>query len=402
MRTLVLATLIASASAFAEEPAAEYVPAPASEIRGYAEKVFPCKEVRGWKTSRLNHIIPEAELKERNGNYYGWRFEPDAEASTYVDCSDEPFLQNQSLRELALLRNTIYARYGWAGFRKAWLREHFRKQPWYKPDPKFSYKRLSEVDRRNVELIAKAETSLRYADLEKMKEPVLARAGKWWGDLPSYKEEEGNTVHACDLKDYKGKTTVEVEELDTEEKYELTLVWVESFNQAVTVSKDCTYHGDERSQIKEHQDNAPVEPDLDTLSPEDRIELGLISRAMGEFAVDEGQRDQVSRSLDAVLSVSELRQLSLRDLRLLRNTIYARRGRPFKSEVLQEHFARMPWYKPDPAYTDKRLTKTDQRNIKLIVEVENELGGALLDKDFKVANPEKGNAEEPVPLREWA
>jgi hypothetical protein len=290
--------------------------------------------VRGWKT--LSGDIKPVDKHHR----------ADSNTATFVECSGEPHLENKSLRELALLRNTIFARYGWAGFRKPWLREHFQQRPWYTPDPKFSYARLSSVDRKNVALIAQAELGPRYVDLEKMRDTLLAGAGKWWGDLPA---------ELCELDD------------------------------AVESSKDCRYHREDEQALKKHRANKPVAPDLGKLSPEDRVELGLISRAMGDFAVDEGQREQAASSLDVVLPVKELRQLSLRDLRLLRNTIYARRGRPFKSPLLQEHFAQMPWYKADPSYTDARLTKTDKRNVDLIRSVEEEFGGALKDGDFKAA-----------------
>jgi len=329
MRALVVASLVLSGTALAEQPA-EYVPAPASEIPGYSETVFPCKRVSGWKT--VSGQIVTEELMDNEKVAFDPRGEP---ASNYVRCTGEPYLQSKSLRELSLLRNTILARYGWGGFRKPWLREHFQQQPWYKPDPKFSYKRLSKVDRQNVALIAQAELGLRYTDLERMRERLLVKAGS-------------------------------------------------------------THPGADRDALKKHLDNKPVAPDLDTLSAEERIELGLISRAMGDFALDEGKREQAAGSLDEVLKVKELRQLSLRDLRLLRNTIFARRGRPFKSELLQEHFTHMPWYTPDPAYTDERLTATDKRNIELIRQVEKEFGGALQDKDFRVDNPSgAGDVEDP-------
>jgi hypothetical protein len=82
--------------------------------------------------------------------------------------------------------------------------------------------------------------------------------------------------------------------------------------------------------------------------------------------------------------VGELRQLSLRDLRVLRNTIYARRGRPFKSKVLQAHFSAMSWYQKDDTYTDARLTANDKRNIDLIRAVEDEFGGPLKDEDWLI------------------
>ncbi len=334
MRTLLLTTLLLSGPALAKTPAPAYVPAPAEQIPGYSEKRLPCKFVRG--------VIDESGLLEKVGSK-----SKDPNAATFVVCDGKPDLAMLSLRELSILRNTIHARYGWGGFRKPWLREYFQKQPWYKPDPAFTANRLSAVDRQNAELIAKAEMSLRMVDLEVRRDGILAEAGKAWGDAPLTTQGKSK-VPSCE----------------------------DMF--AARNSRDCTHH---------QKPMKPAEPQMDKLTPEDRIELGLLSRAMGDFAVDDGQRNQLSTSLDTVLSVKELRQLSLRDLRLLRNTLFARRGRPFKSEMLQEHFAHMPWYKADPAYSDERLTKTDKLNIELIRQVEDEFGGALQDKDFQIDNP---------------
>lgn len=357
MRLLVLAALALSAPAFAQQqqqqpppPAVEeYVPAPADQILGYSEKVLPCRFVHGEQNT--NGQIEE--LPEDAPN-----------AATYVQCEGRLQLGSLSLRELSILRNTIFARYGWAGFRKTWLREHFQNQLWYKPDPKFTYKRLSKVDRENVEIIAKVELSLRYVDLEERRDKILAKAGQRWGDAPTFQGRKRSWL-SCDfgLVPAKPETTSQH--------------W--AWSQEIGQSKDCRYHNEAFKN--------PARPNYSQLSAVELIELGLISRAMGEFAVDEGQREETAGSLDKVLSVKELRMLSLRDLRLLRNTIFARRGRSFKSLVLQEHFARMPWYKPDPKYTDKLLTKTDKRNIELIRQVEEEFGGALQDKDFQVENP---------------
>jgi hypothetical protein len=376
MRVLVLATTLAlSGTALAEESSAAYVPAPAKDIPGYSESRFPCKAYVGWW--REDGTIQEVDRKHPE----------DEDTRTIVKCEDTPRLDRLSLRELSLLRNTIYARYGWAGFRKPWLREHFQKQPWYKPDPKFSAARLSPVDRENVQLLAQTELNWTYSDLEWARDKLLVSAGKWWGDMPSYTDEDGKQVFACGLEDYKGKLR--------DDRGVPLVPWLGEFNQAREKSRDCRHHLKELTGDGHRREvNTPSEPDLGKLSAEDRIELGLISRAMGEFAVDHWQREQLTTSLDAVLPVTELRQLSLRDLRLLRNTIFARRGRPFKSKVLQKHFEHMPWYTPDKSYTDARLTANDKRNIELIRSVEEEFGGALKDSDFKVAPP---SAVEPIP-----
>jgi hypothetical protein len=370
MRVLVLATTLAlSGTALAEEPAAAYVPAPAKDIPGYSESLFPCKAYVGWW--REDGTIQEVDRKHPE----------DENTSTIVKCSGAPRLESLTLRELSLLRNTIYARYGWAGFRKSWLREHFQKQPWYKPDPNFSTVRLSPVDSQNVRLIAQVELSWSYADLERARDKLLASAGKWWGDVPSYTDPEGKVVLACDrTRDYKDSLR---------DNRGARVSW-EQFRQDIEKSMDCRLHQKELTGAGLRREvNTPAAPDLGKLRAEDRIELGLISRAMGEFAMDEGQREQLTTSLDSVLSVTELRQLSLRDLRILRNSIFARRGRPFKSKVLQKHFEHMPWYKADKAYTDARLTANDKRNIELIRSVEEEFGGALKDSDFKIDSPSK-------------
>jgi hypothetical protein len=59
--------------------------------------------------------------------------------------------------------------------------------------------------------------------------------------------------------------------------------------------------------------------------------------------------------------------------------IYARRGRPFHSELLQQYYVNMSWYKADSTYSEARLTATDRRNINIIRSLEDQLGGPLTD-----------------------
>ncbi len=42
--------------------------------------------------------------------------------------------------------------------------------------------------------------------------------------------------------------------------------------------------------------------------------------------------------------------LFVEDLRVLRNEIYAKRGRVFKDKKLQEYFAAQAWYQPNPEF----------------------------------------------------
>jgi hypothetical protein len=122
-------------------------------------------------------------------------------------------------------------------------------------------------------------------------------------------------------------------------------------------------------------------------SPEDDIELRLISSRLGVWKgsadVPTGERSPLEDPtvLDSLLDLKQLDNMSPRDLRLLRNTIYARRGRSFKSPVLTEYFEGMAWYSPEDDYSDARLTEVDKKNIRLVRSVEDSLGGPLADRD---------------------
>ena len=68
------------------------------------------------------------------------------------------------------------------------------------------------------------------------------------------------------------------------------------------------------------------------------------------------------------LTLGELRGLSLEQLRIARNEIYARRGRYFKDETLKAHFSQFSWYQPDR--WDVTLNEVEQANVRLIQSME--------------------------------
>ena len=204
-------------------------------------------------------------------------------------------LEGRTLRELALIRNTIFARAG-NPFRKQWLHDYFTAQAWYKPLERMDDSKLTELDRHNASFVADYEAGISKSDLAAQKARLLEKSGK-----------------------------------------------------AI-------------------------------LSEEERIELSLLARSLGEAPTDEaGEASPLDnpKLLDKLLRVDQLKDYSLRDLQLLRNTIYARRGRGFKRESIREYFSRMEWYREDPTHTDAMLNETDKRNIQIILSVEQELGGPL-------------------------
>src|SRR5258708_22641555 len=205
-------------------------------------------------------------------------------------------LEDRTLRELQLMRNTIYARAG-NKFRKKWLNDYFTAQSWYHPLDQMDESKLTDLDRKNAEMIA-------------------------------------------------------------------------------TYDADIT-----REQLMAGQSEL-----VSTKTPEDKIEMRLVAIRLGKWVgSDEDQPTALEDPtlLDKQITVDQLKDFSRRDLRLLRNLIYARRGRPFNSDVLKSYFQTVEWYKPDPKYTDARLTAIDKRNINVILSVENQLGGPLTDYQNK-------------------
>ena len=213
-------------------------------------------------------------------------------------------LEGRTLRELALMRNTIYARAGHQ-FRKKWLHDYFSAQPWYKPLAKDDNKKITAIDRANAALIAQTEQGQKRDDLKKRRDDLLAR----------------QRAHKA--------------------------------------------------------------------TREDDVELTILNTRLGEWAAAEPVAKPPAdvspledpSQLDHLITIDQLSNLSRRDLRILRNTIYARHGRQFKSKLLQEYFDTMEWYKPNPSFSDKQLTRTDTTNVRLIKSVEDSLGGPMTEDE---------------------
>jgi hypothetical protein len=110
-------------------------------------------------------------------------------------------------------------------------------------------------------------------------------------------------------------------------------------------------------------------------NPEQEIEWTLLNERLGEDSILSPAR------LESRLHQEELKDLSLRDLAVLRHMIAARRGRILPSESLRKLFHRFEWYSPDPEYTDSRLNAIDRENLEIIASLERSIGGPIADDD---------------------
>ena len=73
---------------------------------------------------------------------------------------------------------------------------------------------------------------------------------------------------------------------------------------------------------------------------------------------------------DKSINTAKLHSFNKTELKLLRNTIFAKYGRSFKSYMLKTWFAKKGWYKVDPNYSDIVLTDTDKKNITTFLNFE--------------------------------
>lgn len=81
------------------------------------------------------------------------------------------------------------------------------------------------------------------------------------------------------------------------------------------------------------------------------------------------QLPDIRAELDKPVDESTLKKMSKRELKMLRNSIYAQYGRSFKTPWLQKYFDTRPWYKRGP-FSDNLLTRTDLKNVALIKQYE--------------------------------
>lgn len=68
---------------------------------------------------------------------------------------------------------------------------------------------------------------------------------------------------------------------------------------------------------------------------------------------------------------TDLAVLSKIELRILRNTVYAKYGLIFQSKDLSEHFSQFAWYQPQYSNIDNRLTERDRTLIQRIQAFED-------------------------------
>ncbi len=89
----------------------------------------------------------------------------------------------------------------------------------------------------------------------------------------------------------------------------------------------------------------------------------------------------ISDSNSRVIAESELSNLTPWQLKVARNEIYARYGRPFVHKDLQCYFAHQSWYHGNPNYSETMLSVVENKNVATIQEYEQKTNSPLQSFD---------------------
>ena len=255
-------------------------------------------------------------------------------------------IQKLNVSDLKLMRGLVFGRHGRI-FRDVEIAAYLEMQPWYQPDPEFKNSMLNETERRNLDVIRITEASkhdtIQPGDMRYWRDrPLTARKlGKHSGFEWKVLQAEIEAIHGKRFNDEP---------------------WLQQY------FEDRYWY----------RPNAKY--DSKKLTAIERKNLEMLSTAQKKqrkVALLPGDMELFENK---AITEQMLHGLSLHELRLLRNEVYARHGRMFRAEWLQQYFFTQPWYTPDENFKDESLSGNDKLNVETIAKVENRIHQELSTK----------------------
>jgi hypothetical protein len=322
-----------------------------------------------------------------------------------------------AFNHVEMLRGVVFGKRGRV-FKERSIQDYLEKQAWYKPNPNFKNALLTKMERDNLDIIrleeAKRHELIEPGDMRIWQTKLIADE-----NLRYYSPAELSILIA-EIEAIHGKTFPEEEWL---QKYFDERYWYKrNPNYAPTALSEIERKNLEKlfAQKGEGRNTAIAIGDMDNfqnvLLTEDKLKgLSLMELRMirNEFWARRGKKfdtpgirqyfdwrdwykpaknqklvklnkieEQNIKIIEAyeakireklsteALTEDALGALFTEDLRILRNEIYARRGRVFKDKELQKYFESTDWYKPNPDFKDEMLSEIEFKNLAAIKEAE--------------------------------
>ncbi len=241
--------------------------------------------------------------------------------------------------ELALLRGVVFGKRGRI-FKERSIQDYLEKQTWYKPKETFTNAVLTKVERDNLDEIRLTEaarhTNVKPGDL------------RYWQN----KEIPDDNLYADSPSDWR-VMIAEVEAVhgkrfDTEpwlQKYFEERYWYQSnVNYSPTMLTETERKNLEKLNAKRNEDR--------------NVQLSV---------------GDMEKFQNALLTEDLLKNLSMNDLRFIRNEFWARAGRKFTTPGFRAVYEWQDWYKPLKDQSQVKLNPIEQQNVKLIEQEEAKL-----------------------------
>jgi hypothetical protein len=275
-------------------------------------------------------------------------------------------VQPLELTDLKMLRGIVFGRHGRV-FKDAEIKTFLEAQSWFKANPEFKNSMLNDTERRNLDVIRIAEASKHNT--------IQPGDMRYWVDRPITSKKLGKHSGA--------EWTVLLAEVEA--------IHGKRFDDNPWLQQ----YFDERYWYRPSDKYDPKR-----LSVNERKNLEILSngqKRQRKVALLPGDMELFERK---TISESMLQGLSLHELRLLRNEVYARHGRQFRAEWLQQYFFEQPWYTPDENFKDEELSGNDKINVETIVRYENKLHQGLSTTPISRALLEGLFLEDAVQMRQ--
>ena len=255
-------------------------------------------------------------------------------------------VKDLTLEDLKLLRGVIFGRHGRV-FKDPAIRTYLEGRAWYKSNPEFSNSLLSDTERRNLDVIRVAEASqhdsVQPGDMRYYTNRVLTRK-----KLGQHSNAEWKVLRS-ELEAIHGKR------FDSEP-------WLQQYFE-------------ERYWYKPNDNYDPKL--LSEIERKNLLTIAAAQKTQRRLTLSPGDMELFE---NRAITETMLRGLSLYELRLLRNEIYARHGRLFRALWLQQYFYGQPWYQPDDNFKDENVSGIDKQNVETIVKFENKIHDELSTK----------------------
>src|SRR5258705_5170544 len=242
-------------------------------------------------------------------------------------------LNGLEIYDWKLVRGIVFGKHGRV-FKDPDIRRFLESRTWFKADPTFQNSSLNDTERANLDVIriaeARSHETVEPGDMRLYQTRALTRK-----KLGTHTNAEW-TVLASEIEAIHGKRFDDIP-------------WLQQYF-------------DERYWYR-----AADKYDPKGLSEVERKNLTLIDtirRQQRRVAIAPGDIELFENK---PITEAMLRGLSLHELRLLRNEIYARHGRIFKTLWIQQYFGGQMWYDPKEDFKDEDVTGIDKTNIETIV-----------------------------------